>query len=789
MDVKRLFKQYDLLITPSNYRRMFLATKNTYPSSKLRIMSLEQLSDALIYKVSDDARRILWNELKLDLESADIYLNNLGKTKSLIGESIQINKLRETEDFLKKANLITYDHNFTNLYKGANVAVYGYSKGNVELNNYLEKINAKVTYFGETVTKKTKVNVYKFASMREEIDYVFNKIIKLLSEGVTPNLIKIINLPEVYRPLISQAISEFSLPVNLNFKTPLINFPLVNNFFLSATNDNYEEQLNQLLLEYSEDISVIELHNLISVVPKDNLVNPLEYFKQLAKEKMLKAPEYEQGIEVINYFPFENKYHLFILGFSNNYFPIQKQDVDYLSDELKLLNGLNTSAVENEEAYTLLANNIFQAKNITLTLPNKANDQDVYVSPLVQAFRSNFNLINNPKSNVYYNKTNIEIKRASIRDLYVNYGELHEDYEYYLSFGNYTPASYSNTFNGLDLTFDSSYKKYSYTRINKFFECPYKYYLAHELNLDEFEETFYLKYGIIADEVLTKLYEEDTSFDERFTKAMAKVELSSKERLLLENLKEELEQAEIYIKRQDEFIKTHGETSIKMQQQFNFTLDNSNSHVSGIIDKWYTKVVNNKTTHYLIDYKTGNDDFDIKKVEYGDNLQLPLYALGVKKAILIEENDLIAGLFIQQVLTNKFKKDEKHDEVTYYTKALKLRGAALNDQQTMLDFDGSLRYGESQVVHTLSINKTNAKFNNYFIKRSYDLEKFDDLMKTTEALLNYADNKIRNHEFNIFPLKAKTDACKYCKFKNVCYISPGDEVRNDPINLKGEHHG
>ena len=99
MDVKRLFKQYDLLITPSNYRRMFLATKNTYPSSKLRIMSLEQLSDALIYKVSDDARRILWNELKLDLESADIYLNNLGKTKSLIGESIQINKLRETEDF------------------------------------------------------------------------------------------------------------------------------------------------------------------------------------------------------------------------------------------------------------------------------------------------------------------------------------------------------------------------------------------------------------------------------------------------------------------------------------------------------------------------------------------------------------------------------------------------------------------------------------------------------------------------------------------------------------------
>ena len=45
----------------------------------------------------------------------------------------------------------------------------------------------------------------------------------------------------------------------------------------------------------------------------------------------------------------------------------------------------------------------------------------------------------------------------------------------------------------------------------------------------------------------------------------------------------------------------------------------------GIIDKILYKEENDKTYVALVDYKTGNDDISLKYLNYGLNIQLPIY--------------------------------------------------------------------------------------------------------------------------------------------------------------------
>ena len=50
---------------------------------------------------------------------------------------------------------------------------------------------------------------------------------------------------------------------------------------------------------------------------------------------------------------------------------------------------------------------------------------------------------------------------------------------------------------------------------------------------------------------------------------------------------------------------------------------------TGIIDKILYKEDGNNTYVSLIDYKTGNDDISLKYLNYGLNIQLPIYARNI----------------------------------------------------------------------------------------------------------------------------------------------------------------
>ena len=115
-------------------------------------------------------------------------------------------------------------------------------------------------------------------------------------------------------------------------------------------------------------------------------------------------------------------------------------------------------------------------------------------------------------------------------------------------------------------------------------------------------------------------------------------------------------------------------------------------------------------------------------------------------------NKDISGLYINTILSkNYFKNDFKY---------LLLNGLTFND-----NFD--LIQGEQELIK---------KQNRNYI--SYDNEEFKNNIETTSKIINEACNQIQDGNFKINPkvIQNKVDSCKYCKYKDICYMTYKDIV-------------
>ena len=61
---------------------------------------------------------------------------------------------------------------------------------------------------------------------------------------------------------------------------------------------------------------------------------------------------------------------------------------------------------------------------------------------------------------------------------------------------------------------------------------------------------------------------------------------------------------------------------------------------------------------------------------------------------------------------------------------------------------------------------------------SYDNEEFKNNIETTSKIINEACNQIQDGNFKINPkvIQNKVDSCKYCKYKDICYMTYKDIV-------------
>ena len=118
--------------------------------------------------------------------------------------------------------------------------------------------------------------------------------------------------------------------------------------------------------------------------------------------------------------------------------------------------------------------------------------------------------------------------------------------------------------------------------------------------------------------------DQDFDYDTCFNNYVkTKREFSKRELFFLDNIKEELKFVTSTIKKQS----TYSTFNKSMKEKPIYVNKDKNIKVTfmGVIDKVLYKEEDNITYLVVVDYKTGSTNINLKNMEYGLGLQLPIY--------------------------------------------------------------------------------------------------------------------------------------------------------------------
>ena len=334
--------------------------------------------------------------------------------------------------------------------------------------------------------------------------------------------------------------------------------------------------------------------------------------------------------------------------------------------------------------------------------------------------------------------------------------------------------SYSNIYSGINkydlYNFLDNKYNLSYSSMDNFYHCAFKFYLSNILKIDKYDITIQTYIGNLFHYVLSKAFEDDFNFDNCVNDFLNnnEYEKSYKNNYFINNVLKDLKNV----------IKTiqYQNTLNDMNEVFYERKINVEKHgvlninFKGFIDKLLKK----DNYIVIVDYKTYMLDIKLNYLPYGLSMQLPVYLYLTKN---IDKNYKIIGFYLQQVLFNKFNKEEgkKLDELIKTN--LKLKGYSLGNEDILSIFDKSLE--NSEIIHGMKL--TNKGFGYY--SKVLTEKQINNIYKITDSKINECINKIENALFDINPkmINNKNIGCEYCNFKDICYMTNKDIVELEDI--------
>ena len=230
------------------------------------------------------------------------------------------------------------------------------------------------------------------------------------------------------------------------------------------------------------------------------------------------------------------------------------------------------------------------------------------------------------------------------------------------------------------------------------------------------------------------------------------------------------------IKKNNEFKENTLHSNEQVEIEINVDID-SLTKLYGRIDKVMFDDI--AKSLIVIDFKTGDFKFNKKKIQYGVEMQLPIYAYLLKEQYPDYQN---IGMYIQNICLDK----EELESFDKYS----LDGITINDINRIKTIDASLDtlYDDndeliknSLYLKHVKLNKDNtlAVSKNYLI----DSDTFNDLITTAKEQILKTIENIRQGNFAISPIVFKNErknVCDYCEFSDIC-VKTFNDVRY--INL------
>ena len=769
--IKECIKDNSLIICPDSFKNSIL---DYMRENKLltngSFMTLEEFKKNKLFDYDVKTIKYVMERESLSLENAQELIDNLYYVENKDYHNDKLNHLVEVKEDLKKKGLLITNELFEKYLSNKDVTVCGYGK----LDRFSKKITG--TEGLSFVRNEKPYAIHTFDDKEEETEWLYNQIADLLRSGVDINNIYVLNASEEYESYFKRYNGYYGFTIDGSVKESVIGLEAIKGF--KERINNSKEELYDYLVKLEDEDLKIQLINLLNKYCEYDLKDVEEFILHDLKELSVRSELREDVVSLAAiYQPFSDNDYVFMVGFNENV-PVTARDTDYFSDKEKSLLGVSTSEQmnvlnkENILSYLSGINNLY--------LSYSKNDPFNEYNPSGLLEMMDHVEIKEEERFEYCDSLNRQ-KYAIRLDTLNKYDEQDQELmsDLFSTYGTNEYLSYDNSFKGLtDKQINDLKEVYlSYSSMNGFYECQFKYYLDRVVKVMRDEGNFNTKLGNICHEVLKDSLKEGFDFEESWQRNCEKFgqDLKASEEFFLNRTKGELETDIAIIRQQQEnslFTAAEGERKIEVDVA-------PGIHFIGYIDKIMVLQKEDKLIVCIVDYKTGSSaKIDRKLMKEGLSLQLPSYMYLLSNDPEYKDLKLkFAGFYLQHIIASAPEYDPKTTAIEEKIKSMRLEGFTSADLDRIAVLDNSLEAGaSSSTVKNLSITvqgslgKTN--------KNILLDEEFDELIKLTENKIIEAGNSILSGDFRINPKIRGTDniSCTYCQYGNICYRRVKDNV-------------
>lgn len=744
-------KNGDIVITNSYIKeKILLYLSDNKIILDLNIMTLREFINKYNGYYNEEAIYYLMKKYDYKYEIAKRYLDNFNFIDSLKKELIDNNLLIDCNDFKNNIKRIVIINEYF-------------------IDPYLKDIfnNYETIYIDEPINNNN-TKIYEFNSIEDEVYYNAINIIETLKNNKMDN-IYLVNLSSEYNEVVRKIFGMLNIPLALDNKVSIYSSMEVQKFLANLKESkNIDNSLAVVKDDWIRGNIVDICNKYVFANIDDKIIECIDYE---LKNSLFSVKNKIKGVKNIDVKDINNEEaYYFILGFNETQLPRIHKDEDMLSDKQKRDKGLLTSWDKNNIEKDLFLRKIGNYSHISITYKLKSSFDTYYPSSLISKY--NFEVVKNIQTKYNYSNSYNKIKLTSMLDDMIKYNHFDSDLNLlYSKYYDLPYLSYDNKFTGIDKNnfwdFIDNKLLLSYSSLDNYYRCRFKYYVKNVLKLDLYEDNFVAFIGSLFHYILSICFNDGFNYDKEFDKYIEDKVLSNKEYFFTSKLKEDLKFIIDTLKEQNNYTKLNSE----LYEQKIFINKDHNIKVTfmGIIDKIkYDDTIN---TVAIIDYKTGAQSINMGNVVYGLDMQLPIYIYLLKNSKF--KNYKVAGFYLQKIIPPKMSFDPNKDEDVEKKKFLRLEGYSNSNTDILNNMDTT--YEDSLLIKSMKMSSKG--FYNY--AKTISDDEIDTLVKMVDKNINIAISDIEEAKFDINPkqIAFNLKGCEYCTYKDLCYLKDSDIVK------------
>jgi CRISPR/Cas system-associated exonuclease Cas4 (RecB family) len=775
--IEHIGQEEDIIIVSNKYIKPILIQKFSNQMRKITFKSFDEVKDD-IYTTID--YQMLFHNMKEDtnLEVLRIKLAN----SYFIQQDSNEPFLHELYLYHQNNHLIL-DENHLSYYKSKKVYFVNYYGDDDLINQMLPFLKHYERCFTTNSIDK-ELTIFHFENYDDEILEVVNHIAILLNKKVDPAKIVIHKVNKDYLNKLEEYLMIYKIDYIVEGEGSFFDVDIVKNFFHDLK--NYEAmRLNKVLKDYLIDKKDNKIFSKIGKVLEplimlDLTINSITldlikdvFIHTIYQEEVTNAIKIEN---VLNHI-YDDDTHIFIMNFSHGEIAHIYKDDTYLNDKirknLKLLTSFDKTQIEEKK----ILDCIHSYESIHLSYSTYCSSKIYMPSNLIKELAKK-RIVNicDASIHIYHivNEDMAKMRFFKAYALYRLYQKKTFDYLYgYTYFCDDLTKRYQSDFNAtLDyLALPTLFMELSYTKLNDYFSCPFRFYLKYILNVEEKMEdnnsTFVGRmYHFVLEKVVAKRYIDRRTKEEVLENISVYIcdfvknqtyEIKDKLKFYLNKFSEELK---LIVEIIMDFMDHSSFEVLGLEQKLEKQLDDY-TVVVGLIDK----ILKYQEYYLVIDYKTNPVHPNWYALDVGLDLQLPLYLYLIKAN---DPNAKIAGSYLQSVFRTSLLKYEDKPLSKVMLEQLKYVGYTLQDRDVILAIDTNALNGSGSLPKQIVSNKG---FYKNFLKKSFTQTQFDAIILYVEKLIFEANKKIRKGLFPILPLtdEKNESVCRYCRLKDLCY--------------------